>query len=277
VTADSQARADIPYEETLAALARHSVLEARRLLRRWSRDPIVTVQAVLFPTLLLVIYKLLIGKAVIVVTGSDSLYGLVPMCAVVGAIFGTLGAGLALPAERESGLLSTLWVLPVHRASALGGRLLAEAARTAGSTVLITGFGVAMGLRFAGGWPGAWVFGLAFVLVPASVSVGFATAIIAIAVRSQGRSMVTWLGAGCIVLLFFNTGVAPVGLLPSWLRPAVRLQPMSSTIEAMRALAQGGSALWPLLQTAAWIVGLVSVFGPTAVRGYRTAAEAGRR
>jgi ABC-2 type transport system permease protein len=277
VTADSQARADIPYEETLAALAWHSVLEARRLLRRWSRDPIVTVQAVLFPTLLLVIYKLLIGKAVIVVTGSDSLYGLVPMCAVVGAIFGTLGAGLALPAERESGLLSTLWVLPVHRASALGGRLLAEAARTAGSTVLITGFGVAMGLRFAGGWPGAWVFGLAFVLVPASVSVGFATAIIAIAVRSQGRSMVTWLGAGCIVLLFFNTGVAPVGLLPSWLRPAVRLQPMSSTIEAMRALAQGGSALWPLLQTAAWIVGLVSVFGPTAVRGYRAAAEAGRR
>ena len=277
VTRDSPARADIPYEATLAALARHSVLQAVRLLRRWSRDPIVTVQAVLFPTLLLIIYKLLIGKAVLVVTGSDSLYGLVPMCAVVGAIFGTLGAGLALPAERESGLLSTLWVLPVHRASALGGRLLAEAARTAGSTVLITVLGVAMGLRFAGGWPGALVSGLAFVLVPVSVSVGFATAIIAIAVRSQGRAMVTWLGAGCIVLLFFNTGVAPVQMLPSWLQPAVRLQPMSPTIEAMRALAQGGSALWPLLQTAAWIVGVVAVFGPTAVRGYRTAAEAGRQ
>ena len=276
MTADSLARADNPYEATLTALARHSVLHAGRLLRRWSRDPIVTVQAVLFPTLLLVIYKLLIGKAVLVVTGSDSVYGLVPMCAVVGAIFGTLGAGLALPAERESGLLSTLWVLPVHRASALVGRLLAEAARTAASTVLITVLGLAMGLRFAGGWPGPLVFGLAFVLVPVSVSVAFATAIIAIAVRSQGRSMVTWLGAGCIVLLFFNTGVVPVGLLPSWLQPAVRLQPMSPTIEAMRALAQGGSALWPLLQTAAWIVGLVSVFGLTAVRGYHAAAEAGR-
>ena len=81
-------------------MIRQSTLEAGRLLRRWRRDPIVTVQALLFPTFLLVIYKLLIGKAVLAVTGSDSLYGLVPMCAVVGAIFGTLGAGLALPAER---------------------------------------------------------------------------------------------------------------------------------------------------------------------------------
>ena len=96
-----------------------------RLQSRLEHARFVAVQALLFPTFLLVIYKLLIGKAVLAVTGSDSLYGLVPMCAVVGAVFGTLGAGLALPAERESGLLSRLWVLPIHRASALTGRLLA--------------------------------------------------------------------------------------------------------------------------------------------------------
>jgi ABC-2 type transport system permease protein len=111
-------------------MIQQSALEAGRLLRRWRRDPIVAIQALLFPTFLLVIYKLLIGKAVLAVTGSDSLYGLVPMCAVVGAIFGTLGAGLALPAERESGLLTRLWVQPIHRASPLTGRLLAEATRT---------------------------------------------------------------------------------------------------------------------------------------------------
>jgi hypothetical protein len=120
------------------------------------------VQASLFPTFLLVIYKLLIGKAVLAVTGSDSLYGLVPMCAVVGAIFGTLGAGLAVPAERESGLLTRLWVLPIHRASPLTGRLLAEATRTIASAVVLTAFGVALGLRFVGGWEAA----VPFVLVP---------------------------------------------------------------------------------------------------------------
>jgi len=252
---------------------RQSALEAGRLLRRWRRDPIVAVQAVLFPTFLLVIYKLLIGKAVLAVTGSDSLYGLVPMCAVVGAIFGTLGAGLALPAERESGLLTRLWVQPVHRASALTGRLLAEAARTTVSAVLLTAFGVALGLRFAHGWAAA----VTFVLVPVMISIGVATVVIAIAVRADGRAMVTWLGAGCVVLLFFNTGVAPAGVFPAWLQPAVQLQPMSPTIEAMRGLAEGGPVLWPLVQAAAWAAALVAVFAPAAVRGYRAAAEAGCR
>jgi ABC-2 type transport system permease protein len=109
------------------------------------------------------------------------------------------------------------------------------------------------------------------------ISVGVATVVIAIAVRADGRAMVTWLGAGCVVLLFFNTGVAPAAVFPSWLQPAVRLQPMSPTIEAMRGLAEGGPVLWPLLQAAVWAVGLVAVFAPMAVRGYRAAAEAGCR
>jgi len=50
---------------------------------------------------------------------------------------------------------------------------------------------------------------------------------------------------------------------------------MSPAIEAMRALADGGPTLWPVLQSVAWVVGLVAVFGPMAVRGYRIAAESG--
>ena len=59
------------------------------------------------------------------------------------------------------------------------------------------------------------------------------------------------------------------------MQPAVRLQPMSPTIQAMRAFAEGGATLWPLLQTFAWVLGLIVVFGPMAVRGYRVAAESG--
>jgi ABC-2 type transport system permease protein len=161
----------------------------------------------------------------------------------------------------------------VHRASTLTGRLLAEGVRTTVSAVVLTVFGVALGLRFADGWVAA----VPFVLVPVMISVAIATVVIAIAVRADGRAMVTWLGAGCVVLLFFNTGVAPAEVFPSWLQPAVRLQPMSPTIEAMRGLADGGPVLWPLLQAIIWAAALVAVFAPTAVRGYRAAAEAGRR
>lgn len=261
----------VSYAPSLTAFLSHNASEAGRLLRRWRRDPIVAVQALLFPAFLLIVYKLLIGKAVLAVTGHDSLYGLVPMCAVVGAVFGTLGAGLALPAERESGVLTRLWVQPVHRASTVAGRLVAEAARTTASAVVLTIFGVALGLRFSYGWIAA----LAFVLVPVAISAGMATLVIAIAARADGKAMVTWLGAGCVLLLFLNTGVAPAGVFPGWLQPVVRFSPISPTIEAMRALAEGGPVLSPLWQAALWAGVLVAVFAPVAVRGYRAAAEAG--
>ncbi|SPM35647.1 ABC transporter [Mycobacterium rhizamassiliense] len=271
LTANMDAGKGISARASLVAFVTQSGLEAGRLLRRWRRDPIVAVQALLFPTLLLIVYKLLIGKAVLAVTGHDSLYGLVPMCAVVGAIFGTLGAGLALPAERESGLLARLWVQPVHRASALAGRLIAEVARATVSAIVLTIFGIALGLRFTYGWIGV----PAFVLLPVAISAGMATVVIAIATRADGKAMVTWLGAGCIVLLFLNTGVAPAEVFPGWLQPVVRFQPISPTIEAMRALAAGGPVLGPLWQAALWAGALVAVFAPVAVRGYRAAAEVG--
>ena len=251
--------------------ALQSRLQAGRLLRGWTREPVVLIQSLIFPTFLLVVYKLVIGESVHNLTGDDSLYGLVPMCAVAGALFGAIGAGAAIPDERESGLLTRLWVLPVHRASALTGRLLAEAARALVGALAITAVGVAMGLRFGEGWLAA----IGFVLIPVLMVIGFATVIIAFGVKSNGKNIITGLSTVAFLLLFFNSGMVPVEVFPGWLQPVVSAQPMSPAIEAMRALADGGPTLWPVLQSVAWVVGLLAVFGPMAVRGYRAAAESG--
>jgi ABC-2 type transport system permease protein len=253
------------------SVAVESLLFAGRLFTNWRRAPIVPIQALLFPTFLLITYKLLVGKSMVRLTGTDSLYGLVPMCAVAGAMFGALGAGLMIPTERESGLLSQLWVLPVNRASALIGRLLAEAARTLLGAILITAVGVGLGLRFHGGWLAV----IPFLLVPVLVAVVFSTAVIAIAVRSTSSAVLFWLAVPSITLVFSSSGVPPVEMLPSWMRPLIPLQPMAPTIQSMRALAQGGPALWPLLLSLVWALGLAAVVGPLAVRGYRAAAETG--
>jgi ABC-2 type transport system permease protein len=253
----------------MTTLALHSRLQAGRLLRGWTREPVVLIQSLIFPTFLLLVYSVVTGESVRNLTGGSSLYGLVPMCAVAGALFGAIGAGAAIPDERESGLLSRLWVLPVHRASALTGRLLAEATRALVGSIAITVVGVAIGLRFHEGWLAA----AAFVFIPALMVVGFSTVIVAFGVKSNGKNIITGLSTVCFLLLFFNTGMVPVGVFPGWLAPFVKAQPMSPAIEAMRALADGGPTLWPVLQSIAWAVGLVAVFGPMAVRGYRAAAE----
>ena len=253
------------------SLLGESLLFAGRLLTHWRRAPTVPIQALLFPTFLLITYKLLVGKSIVRITGTDSLYGLVPMCAVAGAMFGALGAGLTIIGERDSGLLSQLWMLPVNRASALVGRLLAEAARTVIGAALITAVGVVLGLRFEGGWLAV----IPFLLVPVLVVVVFSTAVIAIAVRAKSSAALFWLAMPSIAVVFSSSGVPPIGMLPSWMRTLIPLQPMAPAIESMRALAQGGSALWPLLLSVAWALGLTVVIGPLAVRGYRAAAESG--
>jgi ABC-2 type transport system permease protein len=254
-----------------SSLAGESLLFAGRLLTHWRRAPTVPIQALLFPTFLLITYKLLVGKSMLRITGTDSLYGLVPMCAVAGAMFGALGAGLTIIGERDSGLLSQLWVLPVNRASALVGRLLAEAARAVVGAALITAVGVGLGLRFEG----SWLAVIPFLLVPALVAVVFSTAVIAIAVRARSSAALFWLAMPSIALVFSSSGIPPVGMLPSWMRTLIPLQPMTPAIESMTALAQGGPALWPLVLSLGWAIGLAAVVGPLAVRGYRAAAESG--
>jgi ABC-2 type transport system permease protein len=255
-----------------SSLAAETLLFASHLLTRWRRQPMVLIQALVFPTFLLIAYKLLVGKSIIRITGTESLYGLVPMCAVAGAMFGALATGRRMWIDRDSGLIGRLWVLPVHRASALTGRLLAEAARTLLGSALITAIGVGLGLRFEGGWLAV----IPFILVPVVVVLVFSTAITAIAVRSTSNTVLIWLGVPAIALVFASSGAPPVEMLPSWMRPLIELQPMAPTIASMRALAQGGPALWPLLLSSMWALGLAAVVGPLAVHSYRAAAESGR-
>lgn len=255
-----------------SSLAAESLVFASHLLTRWRRQPIMLIQALVYPTFLLIAYKLLVGKSIIRITGTESLYSLVPMCAVAGAMLGALVAGRHIWIDRDGGLIGRLWVFPVHRASALTGRLLAEAARTLVSSALITAVGVGLGFRFKGGW----LTVIPFILVPVLVVVVFSMALTAIAVRAKTASALMWLGVPSTGAVFASSGVVPIQTLPSSVRLEIRLQPMWATIESMRGLAQGGPVLWPLLLTVMWVLGLAAVLGPLAVRGYRAAAQSGR-
>jgi ABC-2 type transport system permease protein len=126
-----------------------------------------------------------------------------------------------------------------------------------------------MGLRFTHGWPTA----LLYILIPSIVVFGFTALVTAMSIRTNGRTVMTWLVAGTVSLAFLNPGTTPIGQFPEWLRPFVRLQPISPPIEAMSAVAHGGPLLLPLAMTLLWAVVLLAVFTPMAVRGYRFAAE----
>jgi ABC-2 type transport system permease protein len=245
-------------------------VQAGRLLTRWRRDAAVMMGSLIVPVCILLTYEAVLGERVRTVTGVPSVYGLVPACAVLSAVLGALRTSEGIEVDRQFGLLSRMWVLPVHRASPLTGRLSAEAVRALIGTMLITALGVAMGLRFTHGWLTAVVY----VLIPPIVVVGFTAFVMAVAVRTNARTAMALLATVTISLAFVNPGITPIGLFPSWLRPLVRMQPMSPPIELMRALAYDGPLVWPLAMTLVWAIVLIAVFIPLGVRAYRLAAEA---
>lgn len=257
--------------KTEGSLVTETWLHAGRLLIRWRRERAVLLGSLLVPIGLLVLYEVVLGDSVQRLTGTRSVYGLVPICAVLSALFGSLGNAASIALDREAGLLGRIYVLPIHRVSPLTGRFFAEAVRALIGTILITGLGLIMGLRFTHGWGAA----LIFVLIPSIVVIGFTALVLALASRRNGRQLMTWLVSATVALAFINPGFTPIETFPDWVQPFVRMQPMSPPVEAMRSLALGGPLAWPLTMTLVWAVVLLALFIPLAVRGFRLAAESG--
>ncbi|MFI6045658.1 ABC transporter permease [Nocardia sp. NPDC051321] len=270
--ADSRA-ADLPLvhgrTETWRLLVPQTVIQTRRLLLRWWRDPLTMVQSLVFPAMLLIVLNTVLGKQISTFSGASALYGSVPMVALVGVMSGSLAGAITLGRERDQGLLARLWVLPVHRASGLASRILAEGVRILLCTMVLFGVGMALGFRFEQGV----LAGIALFGVPLLYGLGFATLVTAVAVFTAKTALVEAVSLGSSIMMFFSTGFVPLTAYPRWAKPIVAHQPMTYAIDAMRGLSLGGAVRGPLLATVAWSVGAIVVFAVPAAVGYRRASR----
>jgi ABC-2 type transport system permease protein/oleandomycin transport system permease protein len=73
-------------------------------------------------------------------------------------------------------------------------------------------------------------------------------------------------------LVFASTAFVPLTTMPGWLQPFAEHQPVSVTVDAVRALVGGGATVRPVLKALAWILGILVVSAPLAVRRYRRTA-----
>jgi oleandomycin transport system permease protein len=61
--------------------------------------------------------------------------------------------------------------------------------------------------------------------------------------------------------------------MPGWLQAWANVNPITHAVDATRALALGGSTGGPLLRAVAWILGVVVVVVPLAIRRYRRVTQ----
>jgi len=255
-------------ENSVRLLVSHSLLQAKRILTRWARDLVTVIQALVFPILFMLVLKIVLGNLIYAMTHNNAMYSIVPLIALGAAITGSTFVAIDLMRERSSGMLSRLWVLPVHRASGLVARILADATRILFTTVVMLSVGILMGFRFQQGV----IASLMWLTVPVILGTAFAVIVTTVALYASQVIVVEGVEMTQAIAIFFSTGLLPLDQYPHWIQPIVAHQPVSNAVAAMRGLSMGGPVLFPIIGVLLWTVGICAVCAVPLAIGYRRAS-----
>lgn len=259
----------LPGSQNAARLfVAQTLLQTNRLLTRWARDYITVIGAIVLPILFMVVLNIVLGNLAYVVTHDCGLYSIVPLIALGAAITGSTFVAIDLMRERSFGLLARLWVLPVHRASGLISRILANAIRTLVTTLVMLGTGVVLGFRFRQGL----IPSLMWISVPVILGIAIAAMVTTVALYTAQTVVVEGVELVQAIAIFFSTGLVPLNSYPGWIQPFVAHQPVSYAIAAMRGFAMGGPVLSPMIGMLVWTAGICVVCAVPLAIGYRRAS-----
>ncbi len=237
----------------------------KRNLLRLVRTPRLLVISALQPALLLVLFRYVLGGAIHIPGGSYVDY-IVPAVFIEAVMIDGMATAIGLADDLGSGIIDRFRSLPMARSAVLAGRTLADLSRSVFSLALMVGLGLLVGFSFHAG-VGDIVAGLALVIVFGHCF-SWVYATIGLLTKDPETAQV----AGILpffILVFASSAIVPVATMPSWLQPFARHQPVSVTINAVRALLQGEPTHHWVWQCLAWSAGILIVFFTIAARLYR--------
>jgi len=144
----------------------------------------------------------------------------------------TATSGLALVTEIENGYFDKLLVAPIHRASIIYGRLVADFARGVGGAALVLLAGIAFGAHVEAGILGAIVL----IVLAALFGVAYAGFGILIALRTRNVQATNTSFLIFFPLLFLTPNFVPFELLTPLMETLARINPVSYVIVGLRSL-----------------------------------------
>jgi ABC-2 type transport system permease protein/oleandomycin transport system permease protein len=249
-----------------------AVLMTKRNLLRYLRLPNLLVFSTVQPVMFVLLFAYVFGGAIRVPNVNYKDF-LMPGIFVQTVIFGSVQTGVGLSDDLAKGMIDRFRSLPMARSAVLAGRTLSDTVRNVFVVLLMTGVGLLIGFRFHNN-----IFeSIAALALAVSFGLAFSwiSALIGMSVRDPEAAQ----AAGFIwifPLVFASSSFVPVSTMPSWLQVFARNNPITHTVNAIRALIlnqapfhdQLGHELW---MSVAWIAGILLVFVPLAVNRYRRA------
>jgi ABC-2 type transport system permease protein/oleandomycin transport system permease protein len=237
----------------------------KRNLSRYRRLPQLIVFSTIQPVMFVLLFAYVFGGA-IKVPGVNYINYLLPGIIVQTGLFGAMMTGVGLADDIGHGIIDRFRSLPMARSAVLAGRTISELIRNVFVITLMVIVGLIIGFRIEHGI-------INFILAMGlTLLFGFAFSWISATIGLAVKNVETAQSAGFIwvfPLAFASSIFVPVASMSKGIRVFAEHNPVSYTVNVVRALCLGtpvGNNVWWSL---AWILGILIVFVPLAVSRYR--------
>ncbi|MFZ4719571.1 MAG: ABC transporter permease [Ilumatobacteraceae bacterium] len=232
------------------------------------RVPQLLVFALVQPLIFVLMFRFVFGGAIAAPGGIDYVNYLMPGIFVQTVVFGAINTAVGLAEDRTKGLLERLKSLPMARSAVLGGRVAADSVRNFVTVVLMIVVGYIVDFRPTGSFLA--IFAAILVMVMFGLSMCWIFAVIGLTVPN-GEAAQAAAFPLIAPLVFASNAFVPVETMPSWLQWWAERQPVSVTVNAVRALMIDYGSTDYVWASLAWSFGIMAVMAPIAIRKYRKA------
>ncbi|MGW7089258.1 ABC transporter permease [Streptomyces sp. NPDC054871] len=244
---------------SLSLALRDSSTMLRRNLLHARRYPSMTLNLLLTPVMLLLLFVYLFGDVMSAGIGgggadrSDYIAYIVPGILLM-TIGGTVvGTAVSVSTDMSEGIIARFRTMAIHRSSVLVGHVIGSVLQSVASVVLVGGIGVAIGFRSTDATVLEWLaaFGVLVLFAMALTWVAVGMGLVSPNAEAAGNNAMPM-----ILLPLFSSAFVPVGSMPGWFQPIAEYQPFTPAIETLRGLLLGseiGNNGW---LTIGWCLGL---------------------
>jgi ABC-2 type transport system permease protein len=247
---------------TLSLAVRDSNTMLRRNLLHALRYPSMTLNLLLTPIMLLLLFVYVFGGVMSAGIGgggtdrSEYIAYLVPGLLMMTIGSTVIGAAISVSMDMTEGLIARFRTMAVYRGSVLVGHVVGSALQVLASLVLVGAIAVAIGFRSTDATALEWLaaFGLIalFTLALTWIAVGMGMA-------SPNPEAAGNMATPLILLPLISSAFVPIDAIPGWFQPIAEYQPFTPAIETLRGLLLGteiGDNGWIAI---AWCVGLTAL------------------
>ncbi|GGR18550.1 ABC transporter permease [Streptomyces netropsis] len=242
---------------SLSLTLRDSSTMLRRNLLHARRYPSLTLNLLLTPVVLLLLFVYIFGDVMSAGMGGGDraayIAYVVPgilMMTIGGTVVGT---AVSVSNDMTEGIIARFRTMAIHRGSVLIGHVIGSVLQSIASVVLVGAVAVAIGFRSADATVLEWLaaFGLMALVALALTWIAVGMGMISPNAEAASNNALP-----LIVLPLISSAFVPVDSMPGWFRPIAEYQPFTPAIETLRGLLLGTEIGHNGWLAVAWCLGL---------------------